>query len=127
MERFKKHEWGNRYYNYCFPSGKTIKIQGYEKYAIDYLLKIGYSEDDIKTESKEKPHFRYNYLDKERVYKPDIYLEKDNLIIEVKSLFTYNLENQMNLEKEKTCLNSGFEFQFWIFDRKGNLEIISNF
>jgi hypothetical protein len=127
MERFKNHEWGNRYYDYFLPSGKKIRIQGYEKYAIDYLLKNGYKEEDIKTGSKEKPFFKYNYLDKERIYKPDIYLEPDNLIIEVKSLFTYNLETSMNLEKEKSCVNNGFKFQFWIFDRKGNLEIISHF
>lgn len=124
MERFKNHEWGNRYYDYILPSGKIIRIQGYEKYAIDYLLKNGYEEKDIKTVSKEKPSFRYDYLNKERIYKPDIYLEPDNLIIEVKSLFTYNLENLMNLEKEKSCVIQGFQFQFWIFDRKGNLEVV---
>lgn len=127
MERFRNHEWGNRYYDYTLPSGKIIRIQGYEKYAIDHLLENGYEEKDIKTVSKEKPSFKYNYLDKERIYKPDIYLKSENLIIEVKSLFTYDLENLMNLEKEKSCIMQGFKFQFWIFDRKGNLNIISHF
>lgn len=127
MKKFRNHEWGNRYYDYILPSGRIVRIQGYEKYAIDYLLKKGYGEESIKIESKEKPLFDYVYQNKNKIYKPDIYLEPDNLIIEIKSKFTYDLENLMNLEKEKACIREGFKFEFWIIDRKGNLEIISHF
>lgn len=57
-------------------------------------------------------------------YYPDIYIPLDNLIIEVKSTWTYKKDKNKNTIKKLTYKNNGYDFQFWIFDKKYNLEII---
>jgi hypothetical protein len=120
IERFEKHEWGNKYYDYSLPSGKIVRIQGYEKFAIDFLLK-SYREDDLVLEKK--PLVKYKFNGKYRNYKCDIFIEKENRIIEVKSNFTYNLQLEKNELKAMSCIESGYKFEFWIIDRKGNITI----
>jgi endogenous inhibitor of DNA gyrase (YacG/DUF329 family) len=50
-----------RKYPYEFPSGRIIKIQGYEKFAINYLLNLNYDENDIITDSKNQPKKRNKF------------------------------------------------------------------
>jgi len=50
-----------------------------------------------------------------------MYIEKDNLIIEVKSLWTYNKYKEINLLKQKACIEAGYNFKFMILDGKGNI------
>jgi len=51
-------------------------------------------------------------------YYPDFYIKKDNKIIEVKSIYTYNIDIEKNLLKQKACLDAGYNFEFWIYDTK---------
>jgi hypothetical protein len=102
-----------RYKDYIFPSGKVERIQGYENKALDELLKI-YTEDEIICNRATIPKFWYG----SKKYYPDIYIPKDNLIIEVKSNWTYSgtaecLAN--NLLKEKACKDAGYNFRFMIY------------
>lgn len=48
----KRPYGGSAYKEYIFPSGRKNRIQGYENYAIDWLLMMGYLEDDIILEDK---------------------------------------------------------------------------
>jgi len=42
----------------------------------------------------------------------------------VKSNWTYDLEKEKNLAKQKGCLEQGFKFEFWKYDNKKNKEIL---
>lgn len=86
--------------DYVLPSGKIIQIQGFEHYAIDYLL-TRYKEEDIK---KECPIIPYSYLGKNRQYHPDIFIPKDNLIIEVKSDYLFQKQYNLNLKKRRATI-----------------------
>lgn len=115
------------YLKNILPSSKIIKYQGYEHYAIDILLKK-YNEEEIDIH----PNLIINYKleDKDRKHYPDIYIQKDNLIIEVKSIWTYNTtyksSDEKNIEKQKAVKELGYRYEFWIISNDGNLiEIIS--
>lgn len=106
---------------YILPSGKIVKVQGYETFALNYLLKE-YKENEILIETPDKP--RLNYIDEDlsnHYYFPDLYIPKDNLIIEVKSLWTYNDNKPKHFRKRQACLDAGYNFKFMIFDKDGKL------
>ena len=44
---------------------------------------------------------------------------KENKIIEVKSIWTYNVNLEKNILKQKASINNGYNFEFWIFNNKG--------
>jgi len=102
--------------DYMLPSGKTIKVQGYEPKALDILFKQGYKEEDlIIQQRKEMPEIWYHTSDKKKHrYYPDIFIISENKIIEVKSEWTYNLHLKKNLLKQQACLDAGYKFEFKI-------------
>ena len=105
------------------PSGKVVKIQGYEPFALNELITL-YHEDFIKTNKKDVP--RITYIDASNInhyYFPDIFISNSNKIIEVKSTWTYKCNIDINNLKAKACKDQGYIFEFWIYDRKGNKEI----
>jgi hypothetical protein len=108
---------------YTLPSGKVIQIQGYENFALDILLQT-YVEDDLTMGSCLVPKIMYEYKDKTKRYYTDIYILKDNLIIEVKSTYTMKKELEKNLAKRKGCVEQGYKFKFWIFSKKQLIEEI---
>jgi hypothetical protein len=112
---------------YVLPSGKIINVQGYENYAIDKLLEK-YNENNIITGKAEiTDHIgkiKYYHNLKNRIYYPDIYLKNKNLVIEVKSQYTYELDLQLNLAKRDAVILTGIGFEFWIFDNDKNLTIL---
>lgn len=93
------------------PSGKVVKIQGFENSAIDMLLKT-YNEEDIVIEYSEMPEVWYFMEDgKYRRYLPDIFVPKDNLIVEVKSTYTYKLDAVQIDKKRKAVEYLGYKFK----------------
>jgi len=107
-----------RYKDYILPSGKIVKIQGYESKAINELLQI-YDENDIiigaRSINKEIGRISYLLNNKEHTYIPDIYIKSINTIIEVKSNWTYYKNESINIIKKDACLNKGFNFKFMIY------------
>jgi len=117
----KNQKSGFKWKEYKFPSNKIVKVQGYEPQALDILLE-SYHEDEIEVSRKKIPSIWYYTEDeKKHRYYPDIYIEKDNLIIEVKSLWTYNKYNEINLLKQKACIEAGYNFKFMILDGKSSV------
>jgi hypothetical protein len=112
------------YKSYTFPSGKQVLIQGYENLALD-KLSTTYDEDKIIVGASLVPKIIYKQNNKTKRYFPDIYINFENLIIEVKSIYTMEKELEKNLAKRKACIEQGYNFQFWIFDRKQNLQILN--
>ena len=125
----KAQRTGLTYKTYTFPSGRQENVQGYEPLALDYLLKT-YHEDNIQVNRKEQPEIWYT--DSENVkhrYFSDIYIPKANLIVEVKSLWTYRLGMELGKIplQEQACKDEGFEYLRLVYNDKhqfvGNEEI----
>ena len=82
-----------------FPSGKIIKVQGYEHFCLKYLLINGILENDIITGMKNVPEIWWH--DKEgnkHRYYTDCYIVSQNKCIEVKSKYIH-----LNKKKMKFC------------------------
>ena len=82
-----------------------------------------YTYDDFNWNDDE---FWYNINNKNHRYYPDIPFYKKNLIIEVKSDYTYSKNLFINIHKSKSVIEKGYNFAFWIIDRYNNLLIISD-
>ena len=63
----------------------------------------------------EKPKsIKYNYNNETKVYFPDFYLPEYNLIVEIKSKYTYELHKELNECKKLSVLERGYNFIFII-------------
>ena len=82
-------------------------------YELDFIHYCANNSIELKRMST----VRYELDDKKRIYYPDFYLPKYNLICEVKSTYTYNYNTEMNEAKKKACIDSGYNFIF-IIDKK---------
>jgi hypothetical protein len=60
---------------------------------------------------KRGPTIKYN---DDKVYYPDFFIDKYNLIIEIKSKYTYNLHLEKNEKKMNSCIDYGYDFLFII-------------
>lgn len=134
MEKIKttcKKNWGtshhfqsdkywkaNKHYkckDYIMPSGNTIKIQGNEGKALDILLET-YDENQIITNDFEMPYIWYEFKGKRKRYFPDIYIPDENIMIEVKSKYTYEKSLEQNLLKRDATIAAGFHHEFMVID-----------
>lgn len=113
----------NTYKNYTTPSGKVIKVQGFEPYALNELYKL-YSEDDIVTDRNLIPKIEYIDNSVKRIYFPDIYVRSINKIIEVKSNWTYKTNEKKCILKGKACIDKAYLFEIWIYDKTGKNKTI---
>lgn len=116
QEKIEKSSY--RFKDYMFPSGKIVKVQGYENKAIDELLKI-YKEDEIILGRKFVPRIEYLINMKKHIYYPDIYIPKDNKIIEVKSEWTCQLKRSYVEEKAEATARAGYIYEVWIYNSTG--------
>lgn len=114
---------GHSYKNFISPlTNNMYRVRGYEEKAILILeqLEKNFIADDFKT-----PTIEYKLNNKNKKYYPDIFLPEENLIIEVKSTYWLNKQYEKNLTIQKHVLSQGYDFQFWVFDNKDNLQIIN--
>ena len=105
---------------YTLPSGKIILVQGDEAYTLDELFKQGYKEEDILTQYI----VDYEYNNEKHRYFADCYIKSINKIIETKSTYTIKLNYELNMIKWKSCIEQGYDFEFWIYDDKKNKTIL---
>lgn len=105
--------------DYKLPSGKIVKVQGYENQALDMLLER-YDESDLiiqDIEIEEKiGKIEYKMDGKNYRYYPDFYIIPENKIIEVKCKFTLNHNKNLNIAKMNACIESGLSFEFMILE-----------
>ena len=78
-------------------------------YELDFLKKYSHIYDMINGKT-----IKYFFDEKDRNYHPDFFIEKFNLIIEIKSDYTYNKEFDMNQAKRTATLENGYNFIFVI-------------
>ena len=96
------------------PSGKRIFLQGYEVNAYNILIDEGYMEDDILYRKIDMPEIMYHFEDKERRYYPDFYIKSNNLIIEVKCKYTYEIDKEKNDTKFLFTKKLGYNHRLMI-------------
>lgn len=105
---------GYNWKDYIMPSGAMLRIQGYENLALDELLQQ-YDESEIIANKKDIPKFEYILNGKIRKYYPDIFIPKNNLIIEVKSEWILEKHKDINDIKFKSVIDAGYNFKLMIF------------
>jgi hypothetical protein len=120
MELQQKKSYNRKIYT--FPSGKQISCQGYEPFALDYLLeKENIDENDIITGCKNVPKIWYNdENDKKHRHYVDIFIPSQNKCIEVKSTWTAKKKKDNIYLKKEAGEKLGYKYDLWIFDQKGN-------
>ena len=114
-----KNSYKLKYYE--LPSGKVLEYQGYENFALDDLLFVEkIKEEDIVSKRSLVPEIWYeDSNNKRRRHYVDFYIPSQNRCIEVKSLWTNQQKNNV-LEKQKAGKNLGYNYDIWIYDKKGN-------
>lgn len=105
--------------------GKTIHVQGYEEHAIKWILKHrGLKLKDLVLDSSGMaPVVRYKIGRRNRGYYPDIFIPKENRVVEVKSDYTLGLSTGRmwgkNQQKAKAVIAAGYEFVVMVFNQDG--------
>lgn len=113
----KHHSFNKK--KYYMPSGKLVIIQGYENFMLDDLVET-YSEDDIITDDFSKPEVWYFDDDgKYHRYFADAYIPKDNRVIEVKSIYTFQLDRRKIHLTKMAVYALGYEYNLIVYDKKG--------
>ena len=93
-------------------------VQGYEPFALDDLVRQGYSADDVITSRDSVPEVWWTAVDGRRHrYFVDIFIPKENRMIEVKSAFTVTKEGVA--EKARASRDGGFVFELWVYNPYG--------
>jgi len=100
--RRKEFEW---------KTGEISIVQGYEPIVLSELENQGYQFNEILTSPKDMPEILYKLDGKEHRYYPDIFIPKDNIIIEVKSEWSLNLQKEKNQAKFKAVKELGYDFR----------------
>ena len=109
---------------YISKTNKQYEYQGYENFALDELINNqNIDENEIINLKREVPELWYNDLNGiKRRHFVDIYLKNLNKCIEIKSTYTINLNYDNVLQKQKYAKKDGYNYEIWIFDKKGKLE-----
>lgn len=106
---------------------KSFLVQGYEPFAIDWLLETqGLRPSDILCGDK-VPVIQYNWNGRNRRHYPDLYVPKLNRLLEVKSLWTLGLTNHAKGKKVRSQMrakrlaakSAGFIYSVLLFDNVG--------
>jgi hypothetical protein len=110
---------------FIFPSGRIEEVQGAEPLALKKLLDI-YHESEILV-GDSAPIINYYDRKKDRKHYPDIFIPKENRIIEVKTTFTL-IKTKSLMEKMYAATDGGYEYEIWVFDKNKELvEVIKDF
>lgn len=106
---------------FVFPSGREIKCQGYEPFALQELIDINVDEADIITGCKNVPCIWYNdENEKKHRHYVDIFIPSKNTCIEVKSSWTILKKRSNIFEKQAAAKDSGYKYEIWVYDNTGN-------
>ena len=123
---------------FTMPSGRIIRVRGHEDIAISQLLKV-FTEEDLIVDDMlyayAIPIFQYVNVNQHSMkYYPDIYIPKENKIIEVKGMWWWNgngiakYESRLknNLKKRDAVLEAGYQYEVWLFEDKNNYRILKD-
>jgi hypothetical protein len=115
-------------------NGILLSVRGKEAVALDWILdNTSYTLDDIVVDSEGLvPRVTYSGVGHSQTYRPDFYIKRSNLIVEVKDCTTLGLKNtffyktpqqlwKANCAKAKACVDRGYRFKLMLFDRNNKL------
>lgn len=100
--RIKEFKW---------KTGEISLVQGYEPIVLKELEDKGYTYEEVITGPNRVPTIPYVFEGEEHLYFPDIFIPKENLIIEVKSDYTLNIKYEKNQAKFSAVKSHGFDFK----------------
>lgn len=109
---------------YSLPSGKVLKLQGFEHFCLNDLLnKEGIKEDDIITSRIDVPELWYkDENNTEHRHYVDFFVKSLNKCIEVKSEWTMRKEKKDKIYlKQKASIELGYEYEIRVYSPKGTL------
>jgi hypothetical protein len=113
--------------DYVMPSGKIVKIQGYEDRALNELL-LQFSEDEIAVGRANVPNVKYVCSEGvNRIYFPDFYIKPLNTILEIKSDWTLQLATCRLEEKANAVVKAGYNFEVWVYNGNGQNKLVQTF
>ncbi len=112
LEKHQKQSFKRK--EYIWKTGEISMVQGNEPIVLKELEEQGYKFDDVLTSPKDMPEITYRLDEKEHRYYPDIFIPKDNIIIEVKSEWTLKLHWDRNQAKFEAAKSMGFNFKLEI-------------
>jgi hypothetical protein len=112
--RFKKRK------EYKLSTGEVIHLQGYEPFGFDYL-KAKYQENQILYRKKDMPELWYCWQEKTHRYYCDFFVADDNLVVEIKSLFTLSRDLDIVKQKILSAHTKGYTVLLLVFDRHGRI------
>jgi hypothetical protein len=108
--QIKAHNGSFKRKDYNLPSGKIIKVQGYEDDFLNYIFKNNkLQEQDFNFNDRIRIELSKNNV-KHKHYYPDFHIPKYNLIIEIKSNYIYELQKKLNEKKKKETINAGYNY-----------------
>ena len=118
MEKCSKNAYKSK--DYILPSGKPMKIQGYEHYALDEMIKDGILEEDIVNGCSNVPEIWYeDEAGKKHRHFVDIFIPSQNKMIEVKSTWTAEKKKDNIFLKQEAGKKSGYLYEIWVYNNKG--------
>lgn len=136
--RYKSAKSNSAGREFVMPSGKIIRVRGYEDQVITELS-LTFDESDLIVDDVlhlyNLPVFTYvDHRRHIRKYYPDIYIPKENKIIEVKSRWwwdgngseKYKTRLTNNLKKRQAVLDKGYNYEVWLFTDKNNYKILTH-
>ena len=110
---------------YTFPSGRTEKVQGYEMYALNELIKNNVCEDEIVVGSENVPVcWWYDESNIKHRYFIDIFIKNENKGIEVKSTYTLGIDEDNVLRKLEAFKSMGYNCEIWVYNSKCKKELV---
>ena len=121
VEKMTKNMYKSK--DYILPSGNILQIQGYENYALDYLLQTEtICQDDIITGCKNVPTIWYiDHDGKKRRHFVDIFIPNQNRCIEVKSTWTAHINKHTIFLKQLAAKELGYKYEIWVYNEKGQI------
>lgn len=93
--------------------GNAVSVQGYEPIVLDYLQEA--LKGGVYCEKGKVPIVKYN--NDKNMYFPDIYIPSCNLLIEVKSSYTYSKHKSNTKAKAEACLDQGYNFALLVLSK----------
>jgi hypothetical protein len=117
----KAFKSGCKLKDYILPSGKIIKYQGYENFALDELINSeNITEENILNGLSNVPKIWYNGLDnKKHRYYVDLFIPYQKRCIEVKSTYTITRDNDTIKLKQQATKDAGYACEIWVYNSKG--------
>ncbi len=119
MDKISKKCYSKK--TYISPSGKEHQCQGYEPQALKILIEdMQIQEENIITGTINVPKIKYIGVDKkEHIHYPDIYINNQNKLVEVKSTWTIDKKNDSVFVKQASAKEQGYLYEIWVLNDKG--------